>query len=62
LKYFINFKNDIKIMDTTTTTTADDEEKTKIQVEIHPDAIVAAKAILQGNIFIGQGTVIHPQV
>jgi UDP-3-O-[3-hydroxymyristoyl] glucosamine N-acyltransferase len=47
---------------TTTTTTADDEEKTKIQVEIHPDAIVAAKAILQGNIFIGQGTVIHPQV
>jgi hypothetical protein len=41
------------------------DEKSKIsksQVDIHPDAAVVSKAILKGNITIGPGTIVHPQV
>ena len=44
---------------------ADDslQQLNKPKVEIHPEAVVVAKAILRGgNIVIGAGTVIHPQV
>ncbi|CAK5075154.1 unnamed protein product [Meloidogyne enterolobii] len=43
---------------------ADDslQQLNKPKVEIHPEAVVVAKAILRGgNIVIGAGTVIHPQ-
>ena len=50
-------------MDTSNNTTVatSHEISSQKQIEIHPDAVVVAKAILNGNIAIGPNTIIHPQ-